>query len=84
MTSESSNLEFDQFKAALDEVIQRHTPIKKRYVRANQTPFMNKMINKEITKRSCLRNNFLSSIRNEKKNFFRIINTIAIPDNKPS
>ena len=29
MTSENNNLEFDRFKAALDEAIQTHTPIKK-------------------------------------------------------
>ena len=32
MTSENNDLEFDRFKAALDEAIQRHAPIKKRYV----------------------------------------------------
>ena len=29
------DLEFDRFKTALDRAIQRHAPIKKRYVRAN-------------------------------------------------
>ena len=32
MTSERSDLEFDRFKTALDKAIQRHAPIKKRYV----------------------------------------------------
>ena len=58
MTSENDDLEFDQFKTALDEAIQIHAPIKKRYVRRNQVPFMNKKINKEIMKRSRLRNKF--------------------------
>ena len=48
MTSENNDLEFDRLKTALDEAIQRHAPIKKRYVRANQAPFINKKINKEI------------------------------------
>ena len=61
MTSERNNLEFDRFKTALDKAIQRHAPIKKRYVRANQAPFINKKINKEIMKRSRLRNKFLST-----------------------
>ena len=56
MTSENNDLEFDRFIAALDEAIQRHAPIKKRCVRANQAPFINKRINKEIMKRSRLRN----------------------------
>ena len=32
MTSENNDLKFDRFKAALNEAIQRHSPIKKRYV----------------------------------------------------
>ena len=60
MTSENNDLEFDRFKTALDEAIQRHAPIKKRYVRANQASFINKKINKEIMKRSRARNKFLN------------------------
>ena len=60
MTSENNDLEFDRFKTALDEAIQRHALIKKRFVRANQAPFINKKINKEIMKRSRLRNKFLN------------------------
>ena len=61
MTSDNNDLEFDRFKTAFDEAIQRHAPIKRRYVRANQAPFINKKINKEIMKRSRLRNKFLST-----------------------
>ena len=38
-----------------------NAPIKYRYVRANQAPFMNKKINKEIIKRSRLRYKFLNT-----------------------
>ena len=61
MTSQNNDLEFDRFKTALDEAIQRHAPIKKRFVRANEAPFINKKINKEIMKRSRLRNKFLNT-----------------------
>ena len=60
MTSERNDLEFDRFKKALDKPIQRHAPIKKWSVRANQAPFINKKINKEIIKRPRLRNKFLN------------------------
>ena len=53
--------EFDIFKAVLNKAIQKHAPIKQRYVRENQAPFVNKTINKEIMKRSLLRNKFLNS-----------------------
>ena len=59
MISESNDLELDLFEAGFDENIQRHAPIKKWYVRANQAPFMNKKIHKEIMKRSRLGNKFL-------------------------
>ena len=40
MTYENNDLEFDRFKTAFDEAIQRHAPITKRYVQANQAPFI--------------------------------------------
>ena len=61
VTYENNDLEFDIFKAVLNEAIQKHAPIKQRYVRANQAPFINKTINKEIMKRSRLRNKFLNT-----------------------
>ena len=61
MTSENNDLEFGRFKTALDEASQRHAPIKKCYIRANQAPFVNKKINKKIIKRSRLRNKFLNT-----------------------
>ena len=61
VTSENNDLKFGLFKAALNEAFQRHAPIKQRYVRANQAPFINKTINKEITKRSRLRKKFLNT-----------------------
>ena len=61
VTSENNDLEIDIFKAALNQAIQKHSPIKQGYVRANQAPFINKTINKEIMKRSRLRNKFLNT-----------------------
>ena len=48
MISEKNYLEFNRFETALDEAMQKHAPIKKRYPEANQAPF--KKINKEIMK----------------------------------
>ena len=61
MTSENNDLEFDGFKSAIDEAIPIHASIKKRYVWVNQAPFINKKLNKEVMKRSCLRNTFLNT-----------------------
>ena len=61
VTSENKELEFDIFKTALNEATQRRPPIKQRYSCANQAPLINKTINKEIMKRSRLRNKFLNT-----------------------
>ena len=39
----------------------KHEPLKKRYVRANKAPFINKTITKENMKRSRLRNKFFNT-----------------------
>ena len=41
--------------------LEKHAPTKKRYARANQAPYMNKKLSKEIMKRSRLRNKFLNA-----------------------
>ena len=48
-------------KESVNITLDKHTPLKKRYVRANQSPFMNKKSSKEIMKRSRLRNKFLKT-----------------------
>ena len=42
-------------------------PVKKRYIRSNQAPFMNKNIQKSFMTRSRLRNNFLRDKTTESK-----------------
>ena len=54
-------LKFEYFKNIVDKILEKHAPMKKRFVRANQPPFVNKKISKEIMKRSRLRNKFLHS-----------------------
>ena len=54
-------LKFESFKNIVDKILEKHAPMKKRFVRANQVPFVDKKISKEIMKRSRLRNKFLHS-----------------------
>ena len=61
---------FGAFKKAANEIVEKHLPLKKRYVRANQAPFMNRMIKKAIMKRSRLRNKFLHSKKDEDRNAY--------------
>ena len=41
--------------------LDKYVPLKKRYVRANQSPFMNKRLSKEMRKRSRLKSKFLNT-----------------------
>ena len=54
-------LQFETFKGKVDHILEKHLPIKLCYVRANEAPFINKNINKNIMKRTRLRNKFLNS-----------------------
>ena len=53
-----SQISFGTFKSTVDNILQKHAPIKKRYVRANQASFMNSKIHKEVMRRTCLRNKY--------------------------
>ena len=45
----------------MNATLEKHAPSKARYTRANQAPYMNKKLSKEIMKRSRLRNKFLNT-----------------------
>ena len=54
------NVRFKILKESVSITLDKHAPLKKRYVIANQYPFLNKKLSKEIMKRSRLRNKFLN------------------------
>ena len=58
---DQQNAPFEILKESVNITLDKHAPLKKRYVRANQSPFMNKKLSKEIMKRSRLRNKFLNT-----------------------
>ena len=58
---DQQNVPFKILKESVNITLDKHTPLKKRYVRANQSPFMNKKLSTEIMKRSRLRKKFLNT-----------------------
>ena len=59
-----NNFAFDQFdvsnfKEKIFNIFDEHAPIKQKYLRANEAPFMTKQLHRETMKRSRLLNNFL-------------------------
>ena len=59
---------FKNFISPCNGILNKHTPQKKRYVRGNQSPFMNKTLSKAIMQRSKLRNLFLKKRTKENRN----------------
>ena len=59
---------FKNFISPCNGILNKHTPQRKRYVRGNQSPFMNKTLSKAIMQRSKLRNLFLKKRTKENRN----------------
>ena len=49
------------------EVLNKHAPRKKKYIRGNNKPFMTKALSKAIMQRTCLRNKFLKNPTNQNR-----------------
>ena len=49
---------FQALRESMNATLEKHAPSKTSYTIANQAPYMNKKLSKEIMKRSSLRNNF--------------------------
>ena len=58
---QNQSLKFGSIKKKADNILQKHAPLNKCYVRADQSPFIDKNINKHIMKRSRLCNMFLKT-----------------------
>ena len=52
---EASDLNYNSFETTFDKVLDKHAPIKKKYVRANDKPFMTRALRKAVMLRSRLR-----------------------------
>ena len=58
------------FMKTVFHIFNKHAPIKRKYIRANEAPFMTRDLHKAIMKRSKLRNKFLKSRSlSERKNY---------------
>ena len=47
------------FKSTVNNILQKYTPKRARYVQANQALFTNSKIDNEVMRRTCLRNKFI-------------------------
>ena len=61
------SIDCDTFENVCIGVLNRHAPMKKKYTRANNSPFMNKKLSKAVMNRSRLRNKFLKNPTHENR-----------------
>ena len=70
-----STTHLERFMKTVFRIFNKHAPIKRKYIRANEAPFMTKDLHKAIVKRSKLRNTFLKSGNlSDRKNYTSQIN----------
>ena len=69
--SNTNPTDYDSFQDVFNEVLNKHAPTKKKYVRANHVPFMTRALRKAIMLRSRLRNKHNKSRTAENWNNFR-------------
>ena len=68
---EPSNLNYTSFETTFNRLLDKHAPIKKKYVRANDKPFMTRALRKAVMLRSRLRNRYNKNQTIENWNEFR-------------
>ena len=61
------NMGYDEFKDTFMNVLNLHAPMKKKYVRGNNAPFMNKTLSKAFMHRSKLKNKYNKNPSEENK-----------------
>ena len=76
--------DLEGFMKTLFHIFNKHAPIKRKYIRANEAPFMTKYLHKAIVKRSKLRNKFLKSrdLSNTKRIYFNNFDIRKVTDNR--
>ena len=63
----SGKINYDTFEEIIIRLLNQHAPLKERFVRANNSPFMNKPLSKAVMTRSRLRNKFIRNPIHENK-----------------
>ena len=68
---QNSHFDYSAFESVVENVLNKHAPLKKKYVRANDGPFMTKALRKAIMLRTQLRNKYNKERTQSNLNTFR-------------
>ena len=66
-----TEITYEKFESIFISLLERHAPTKEKIVRANNAPFMNKLLSKSVMTRSRLRNKFLRNLTKENEVHFK-------------
>ena len=66
-----NNIDYDSFIKTFVTVLDKHAPVKKKYLQANHANFVTKQLRKAIMKRSKLRNDFLKDRNDTSQSAYR-------------
>ena len=72
MPTDGPNQNYRSITDTFIKIVEHHAPLKKRFARRNQPPFMNKELRKVISTRSRLRNNFCKNPTKENEKEYKI------------
>ena len=67
----TTDLDYSSFQNCFEKVLDKHAPMKKKYARANDGPFMNRVLRKATMLRSRLKNRYNKSRTVEHLEAFR-------------
>ena len=65
------NISYDTYESIFMMELNKPAPIKEKYVRANNAPYMNKTLSKAIMNRSMLRNKFSKNPNDENRTIYK-------------
>ena len=65
------NTSYELFESTVVDLLNKHAPMKEKFVRANNGPYMNKILSKAFMTRSRLRNKFLKNPNDQYRNVYK-------------
>ena len=69
--TDKDTIQYDEFKDIFMKVLDWHAPMKKRVVRGNNAPFMNKVLSKAFMHRTKLKNQYNNTPNENNKNLYK-------------
>ena len=71
LQSDDPNENYSSLTREFSKIVEKHTPVRKKFIRGNHAPFMNNELRKAIYTRSRLRNKFRKSPSNENEALYK-------------